>query len=455
MILVAGLGISGAGAFDALARVGAAPAVYDDRDIEKDEPALHAKIASAGAGRYLGGRPVPDEAWDYVVLSPGVPPQLPFIERAKARGAEVIGELELAFRLGKGMFAAITGTNGKTTTTTLTGEIFKAAGLDAVVTGNIGSSVAEKSVGVDEDAWLITEVSSFQLETTLRFRPKIAALLNLTPDHMDRHRTMEAYAAAKARIFANQGPDDVLVYNADDEMVSSLAGGAASRKLPFSRRAALDAGAFVRGGEIVFADGGGGLIAVAYADELKIPGLHNLENALAAAAISLAAGIGPDVAGEVLRGFAGVEHRLEFVCCTGGVRYVNDSKGTNPDAAIKAIEAVGKGIVLIAGGYDKDADFTEYIRAAKGRVRKLLLLGATAEKIKGCALSEGFAEGDILMVSCMGEAVRAGAGFAAPGDTVLLSPACASWDMYRDYEERGADFKAQSLLIQDGGKGAI
>ena len=452
-ILVAGLGISGAGAFGALVRAGAAPDVYDERDIEKADPGLYSRISAAGAGRYLGGMPVPDGPWDYIVLSPGVPMSLPFVERARARGACVIGELELAFRLGRGRYVAITGTNGKTTTTTLTGEIFKAAGLKAVVAGNIGVSVAEKAADADGGTWLVTEASSFQLESTERFRPKIAALLNLTPDHMDRHRTMEAYAAAKAKVFGNQGADDVLVFNADDGLVSGLAADAASRKLAFSRRGAVEAGAYVRDGEIVFADGNGRAVPVIGAGVLRIPGAHNLENALAAVAVSFAAGIGPDVIAGVLEGFAGVEHRLEFVCESGGVRYVNDSKGTNPDAAIKAIEAVGRDIVLIAGGYDKDADFAGYMRASKGRVKKLVLLGATAGKIRDCALSEGFAETDIHMAAGMGEAVRAGAGLARPGDTVLLSPACASWDMYRDYEERGADFKAEARGVPCGDRG--
>ena len=447
-VLVVGLGISGRGAFDALARSGAALAVFDDRDISKDEPEFHNRLDEAGAECYLGGSPVPDERWDYVVLSPGVPPSLPFIERARARGADVIGELELAFRLGRGRYAAVTGTNGKTTTTTLIGEIFSDAGLKTVVTGNIGAAVSIAAVEAEDDTWLVTEVSSFQLETTERFRPKIAVILNLTPDHMDRHRTMEAYASAKAKIFANQEADDVLVYNADDELVCGLAANAVSRKLPFSRRLEPDAGVFVRGGEIVFADGEKGIVHVAGADELIIPGAHNLENALAAVAAAVAAGIGPDVIAGTLRSFKGVEHRLEFVCEAGGVRYVNDSKGTNPDASIKAIEAIGSGIVLIAGGYDKEADFVEYIRAAKGRVKKFILLGATAAKIRDCAVSEGFDEADINMVPCMGEAVRLGAGLADPGDTVLLSPACASWDMYRNYEERGEDFKSGAYGLQ-------
>jgi len=447
-ILVAGLGKSGKAAFDALVKAGAAPDVFDDRDIEKDEPAFYAKLLTAGAGCFLDGKPVPDENRDYVIMSPGVPPLIYFAEKARARGAEVIGEIELAWRLGRGKYAAITGTNGKTTTTTLVGEIFKAAGRKTVVAGNIGTPVVSESTRADEDTWLVTEVSSFQLETIKEFRPKIAAILNLTPDHMDRHVNMDNYAAAKARIFENQEADDVFVYNADDELTASLAYGARSRHIPFSRTKELEYGAFALGGTIVFADTDS-FVNVIRADELQIPGGHNLENALAATAMAFAAGIAPEVIADTLRSFKGVEHRLEFVAEIDGVRFVNDSKGTNPDAGIKAIEAVGENILLIAGGYDKSADFTEYIRAASGRVKKFLLLGATAEKVRACALAEGFSEEDVLTAGSMEKAVAAGAELAEEGDTVLLSPACASWDMYADYEERGRDFKARVAGLKE------
>jgi len=446
-ILVAGLGKSGNAAFNALLKVGAVPAVFDDRDIEKDEPSLFAGLRAAGADLYLGGEPVPDEDWDYIVMSPGVPPMIPFAEKARARGAEVIGEIELSWLLGRGHYAAITGTNGKTTTTTLTGEIFSAAGLKTVVAGNIGTPVVSESVAQDDDTWLVTEISSFQLETIKDFRPKIAAVLNLTPDHMDRHKNMENYAAAKARLFENQEDDDFLVYNADDELVCSVSAGACAKKIAFSRTKELLNGAFVKDGMIVIAENGEAL-EIVRADELQIPGSHNLENALAAAAVAYAAGVGPRVIAKALKDFKGVEHRLEFVSEIGGVRYVNDSKGTNPDAGIKAIEAIGKDILLIAGGYDKDGDFKEYIDAARGRVRKLLLLGATAEKIRGCAIAEGFDAEDVIMAGNMERAVALGAEYARPGDTVLLSPACASWDMYLNYEERGADFKERVTRLE-------
>ena len=440
-VLVAGLGISGKAAFDALVGAGALPAVYDDRDIEADDQEFFGKLKAAGAALYLKGAAVPDEAWDFVVLSPGVPPWLPFVEKAAARGAEVIGELELSCRIGRGVYVSITGTNGKTTTTTLVGEIFNAAGLKAAVCGNIGEAVVTKALEADDETWLITETSSFQLETTRWFRPRIAAFLNLTPDHMDRHKTMDNYAAAKAKIFANQKDGDVLVYNADDARVAALAKASKAALLPFSRTKTFETGAFVKDGKLMVAVQGMAPAPLIDAGELQIPGAHNLENALAAAAVAAAAGISPKVTAGALKNFKGVEHRIEFVAEAGGVRYVNDSKGTNPDASIKAIEAIGQDFLLIAGGYDKGADFTDYIRAAKGRAAKLLLLGTTAEKIRACALAEGFGETEIFIVKGMEEAVRLAAELAEPGDTVLLSPACASWDMYKDYEERGRHFK--------------
>ena len=442
-ILIVGLGVSGKAAFDALLGLGTTSDVFDDRDIAAGEPDFFAKLQNARC--FFNGSPVPDDEWDFVILSPGVPPDLPFIDRARMRGAAVIGELELAYRIGNGKFVAITGTNGKTTTTALTGELLSDAGMKTAVCGNIGRPVVAEAVKADGDTWLVTEVSSFQLETTERFRPGIAALLNLTPDHMDRHKTMENYAAAKAKIHANQGADDVLVYNADDALVSSLAGGSRSEKLPFSRTTELGSGAFIKDGAIVFAGREkGALCPVIGVDELKIPGDHNVENVLAAVAVSFAAGIDATSIARTLRKFKGVEHRLEFVCEVGGVRFVNDSKGTNPDAGIKAIQAIPKTspILLIAGGYDKEAEYRDYIAAARGRAKKLLLLGATAGKIRACAREEGIPEADIVMTGGMEEAVRRGFVLAGAGDTVLLSPACASWDMYTNYEERGTHFKA-------------
>ena len=452
-ILIVGLGKSGIAAFTVLFIEGALLSVYDDRDIEKDDPELFMKLRGSSASLHLKGELSAELSWDMIVLSPGVPPALPFIENAKKRGTKVIGEVELAYLLGQGRYAAVTGTNGKTTTTTLIGEIFAAAGLKTIVAGNIGTPVVSKAVSADTDTWLVTEVSSFQLETIEKFRPKIAVFLNLTPDHIDRHKSMGSYAEAKARIFENQSEDDVLIYNADDELVSLLAEKAPAKKLPFSRGKTLAAGAYICDGMLVFkASENENPVALIRKDELRIPGAHNLENALAAAAAAFSAGVSPSVTADVLKNFKGVDNRIEFVSEYEGIRFVNDSKGTNPDAAIKAIEAISQGgkILLIAGGYDKDADFTEYVRAAKGKVKKFLLLGATAEKIKNAALNEGFSEKDIIMTDGMTEAVRIGFELAEDGDTVLLSPACASWDMYKDFEERGDHFREAVAGLETG-----
>ena len=448
-ILVAGLGKSGLAAMDTLLKEGAILSVYDDRDIEKDEPELFARLKEAHADCFLNGTAVEDRAWDMIVLSPGVPLSLPFVVNAKKQGAKVIGEIELAYILGRGKYAAITGTNGKTTTITLIGELFTAAGLETFVVGNIGTPVVSKAVIASDDNWLVTEVSSFQLETIEMFKPKIAALLNITPEHLDRHETMENYAAAKARIFENQDEHDFLVYNADDQLVASLVATAKSKKVPFSRLRSLETGAFVMNGMVVYSENKNAKpIDIVRVEKLQIPGAHNLENILAATAIAFAAGIKPEVISKALISFKGVEHRIEFVTEIDGIGFVNDSKGTNPDASIKAIEALGEKseILLIAGGYDKNADFSEFISMVVKQVKKLILIGATSEMIKEKALLEGFPEKEIVMAENMGDAVQSGLDFANAGDTVLLSPACASWDMYENFEERGSHFKS---LVRD------
>ncbi|MDR0854396.1 MAG: UDP-N-acetylmuramoyl-L-alanine--D-glutamate ligase [Clostridiales Family XIII bacterium] len=438
-VLIAGMGKSGLAALDAIVKMGPSISVYDDRDIEWEDPKLLTKLRSLDANVYINGEPVPDEAWDYVILSPGVPPAKDFVLAAKRRGAEVIGELELSYQIGNGKYAAITGTNGKTTTTTLVGEIFKASGKKTAVAGNIGTPVVTKALKADDDTWLVTEVSSFQLETTKEFRAEIAAFLNLTPDHMDRHGDMETYGEVKAKIFENQRPEDYFVYNADDEGVSALAEKAKGILIPFSRKKEVSPGVFVKGGRITLGteDGEIDLLGV---EEIFIPGKHNLENVLAAAAVAYSAEIEPTVIAEAIRQFRGVEHRLEFVDKIDGVDFVNDSKGTNPDAAIKAIEAIPAGIILIAGGYDKHSDFTDFINAFRGKVKHMLLIGETAEQIKNTAEGLGFT--NISMEADMGSCVRLGFELAEEGDTVLLSPACASWDMYSCFEERGEHFKA-------------
>jgi len=447
-VTVAGLGVSGFSAADALVELGATVTVLDA--LASDEHADKATLLETlGATVRLGedATTTLPEA-DLVIVSPGWRPTAPLLVQAADRGVTIWGDVELAWRLQRPdrvvPWLGVTGTNGKTTTTTLTGEILRGAGLPAVVCGNIGLPVLPESLSATDDTWLVTEVSSFQLDTTRDFRPRIAAFLNLTPDHLDRHGTLEGYREAKAKVIRNQGPGDVFVYNADDAAAAALAPRAAAagaRVVPFARAGAPQgaADALYASEGMVFLRWDGAEAPLLPAREIRIPGAHNLENALAAAAMARAAGVEADAIAGTLRRFAGVEHRLELALEKDGVRYVNDSKGTNPDASIKAIEAMPGGIVLIAGGYDKHADFADFLKAGLGRVKALVLIGATADAIEEAARAAGYA--DIRRARDMAEAVRLGASAATAGDTVLLSPACASWDMYENYEARGRDFK--------------
>jgi len=438
-VLIVGLGGSGKAAAQAMVKLGAEVFVQDSKSEENIEPQLLAWLREKNVTCYLGCVPEDMGMFDMLILSPGVPPELGFIKDAKAAGAEIIGELEIAYRTGHGNYVAITGTNGKTTTTTLVGEIYKAADKETYVVGNIGVAVISKALSASDDSWLVTETSSFQLETISTFRPQVSAILNLTPDHMDRHKTMANYGNAKAQVFMNQTPDQYCVMNYDDKECWKLAENCKAKVVPFSRLQELEFGAFVKDGNIVIKNEADELVEICAADELQIPGAHNLENALAACAIAYFGGIGKDVIAQVLRTFTGVEHRIEFCGQIDGVRFVNDSKGTNPDAAIKAIEAMKENIILIAGGYDKNSDFEEFVAAFDGRVKALMLLGKTASKIKDTAEKAGFTNSMILkdMEACVREAF----GIAKPGDVVLLSPACASWDMYTSFEQRGEHFK--------------
>ncbi|MDR2157463.1 MAG: UDP-N-acetylmuramoyl-L-alanine--D-glutamate ligase [Clostridiales Family XIII bacterium] len=435
--LIVGMGKSGVAALELMSSFGADMAVYDAGDPGRD-PRTRDLIRASRARGFFGRTP-PAERWDYIVMSPGVPSDLPFVTAAVAAGATLTGDLELAYELDRGIFIAITGTNGKTTTTALVGEMFRNAGIDSAVTGNIGEPAIRSALQAKRDRVLVTEVSSFQLETTSRFRPKIAAILNITPDHLDRHGTMECYGAAKAKVFANQRAEDFLIYNRDDEAVCRLVASGEAAKIPFSRTRRLDCGAFAEGGRIFLASGCGVPVDLAAVSDLRIPGVHNLENALAAAAIAHRGGVDPSVIAATLAEFRGVAHRMEPVDVIDGIRFVNDSKGTNPDASVRAIAAAQPQIVLIAGGYDKQADFRPFIRAFGGKVSHLLLIGQTADALRRTAEAEGFR--GALICADMEECVERGFALAEPGDTVLLSPACASWDMYGGFEERGDHFK--------------
>jgi len=439
-VLVVGMGKSGIAAVYAMVEFGANVFVQDSKTEENIDSQLMEYLKENNVTCYFGCIPEDMGSFDIMILSPGVPTELDFVKEGREKGVEIIGELELAYRAGNGNYVAITGTNGKTTTTTLVGEIYKAAGKITYVVGNIGVAVVSKAISAEDESWLVTETSSFQLETISQFKPEVSAILNLTPDHMDRHKTMENYGKAKAGVFMNQTADQYCVLNYDDKACFDLGKGCNATIVPFSRIEELDFGAFVKDDKIVIKDKSGDIIEICGTEELKIPGSHNLENALAAAAITYFGGIEPAVIADVLRTFSGVEHRIELCNEINGVRFVNDSKGTNPDAAIKAIEAMKENIILIAGGYDKNSSFDEFVEAFDGRVKALMLLGVTAPKIKEAAEKVGFTNIKIFenMEECVQEAFKEG----VPGDVVLLSPACASWGMYKNFEERGRHFKS-------------
>jgi UDP-N-acetylmuramoylalanine--D-glutamate ligase len=385
---------------------------------------------------FFGAHP-PAVGYELLVVSPGVSPAVAPVAEARGRGIEVIGELELAYRYARSPIVAITGTNGKTTTTALAGEIFRGAGWRVLVAGNIGLPLVEV-VETDRADVIVAEVSSFQLETTRHFRPRVAVILNVTPDHLDRHATLAGYAEAKARIFANQGEGDATVLNGDDRVVAAMRGRSRARVLLFSRRHTLDRGSFVQGGRLVL-NLHGAPTDVCGVAEIAIPGAHNLENALAAATATAFLDVPAPVIGNTLREFRGVSHRLEFVAEVNGVTYINDSKGTNPDAAIKALEAYDRPVVLIAGGRNKGNDFGLFAAKIKEKARALVVLGESAEEVAAAAARAGVNK--IARAKDFEEAVYLAREAARPGDVVLLSPACASWDMFNNYEERGELFK--------------
>ncbi len=438
-ILLVGLAKTGISTIKHLNKLGAKVVVNDIKDKDKLKGILDELSDLNNVEYILGYHPENVDDIDMAVVSPGVPLDLPFILKLKSKNIEIIGEVELAYRLSQNpMFIGITGTNGKTTTTSLVGEIFKKANIDTYIVGNIGNPVIDTVDTANENSVLVTELSSFQLESIDTFKPHVSAILNFTEDHLNRHHTMEAYMEAKARIFKNQDEKDFCVLNYDDKDVKSLSDNVKAKKIFFSRKKSLDCGIYLDEDNniIINIDK---KIKLLNKDELSLPGNHNLENCMAAAAIAYVSNIDIDVIREVLKTFAGVEHRQEFVRNLNGIMFVNDSKATNPDSSIKAIESYNRPIVLIAGGMDKQSSFDEFLDAAKENVYALVLLGETAQKIKECAQNKGF--DNITVVKDMKEAVNASYQIAKGGDVVLLSPACASWDMYKSFEVRGIDFK--------------
>jgi UDP-N-acetylmuramoylalanine--D-glutamate ligase len=437
-ILVVGLGKSGLAAALFLRRRGARVTVSDVRSAEalaKEIPALLEQGIAVEAG---GHGLLTFRRQDLIVVSPGVPLNTPELVQVRNFGLPVIGEVELAARYLKGKVLAITGSNGKTTTTSLCGEILEAGGVPVAVGGNIGLPVIALVEESRDDGWSVLEVSSFQLETTEKFRPEIAVILNVTPDHLDRHITFENYIAAKERIFAKQAPEDAVVLNWDDPVTRASAERAPSRVFWFSRKQPVERGAYVLHGGVVFQSANDAKPeSVVAVEKIPLKGEHNVENVLAAVCAARLAGVEAAAIRSAIENFHAVEHRLEFVAALNGVDYYNDSKATNVDAAAKAISSFAGGIHLILGGKDKNSDYTQLSPLLKERVKAVYTIGSAAEKI------ESHIRGDAPIVSAgtLESAVKEAGDAAMPGEIVLLAPACSSFDQFENYEHRGRAFK--------------
>lgn len=445
-VLVVGLARSGMAASKTLKNLGARVLANDlktEDQLEKEARELKAM----GVELHLGIKPdrLIDQT-DLIVLSPAVPMDASFVQKAISQGKEVISEVELAYRLCRAPIVAITGTNGKTTTTALVGEILKEAGKTVHVVGNIGVPFVGKVDEICKEDIVVVEISSFQLEAISQFHPRVCAILNITEDHLDRHKTMENYINTKMRIFENCTDTDWLILNGDDDETVKMKEKTQANVLFFSRKHILEQGAWVEDGQLVV-DIGEGKEIVCHVDDIFIPGSHNLENALAATLMARTLGVSPQSIASTLRSFRGVEHRIEFVDIIDGVKFYNDSKGTNPEASIKAIQAMKGPTVLIAGGYDKGGDFSPFIDAFGDTVRHMVVLGETADKIIKAAQDKGFA--NVHRVKTLEEGVVKAFSLAKPGENVLLSPACASWDMFKDFEERGRVFKEAVRALKE------
>lgn len=437
-VLVFGSGVSGIGAVKLLEEQKAEVILYDGNE-KLDREEIGKKLGKhSRAELVLGGFPEElTEEPDMVVLSPGVPTDLPVIQKMRERNIAVIGEVELAYEYGKGDVLAITGTNGKTTTTTLLGEIMKKYRKEVFVVGNIGNPYTVAAGEMTEHSVAVAEMSSFQLESIVNFRPDVSAILNYTPDHLNRHHTMEAYIAAKENIARNQTEKDYCILNYEDAVMREFGKKLSCQVLYFSSQRKLDRGIYLEDENIIYKNPDE--IVVCSTSELQILGVHNYENVMAAVCMAAAYGVPMEIIREVAKDFRGVEHRIEYVREKNGTVYYNDSKGTNPDAAIKAVQAMNRPTVLIGGGYDKASEYTEWIQSFDGKVKELVLVGATKEKIAADAEKCGFS--DYVFADTFEEAVRRAAQIAGPGEAVLLSPACASWDMFPNYEVRGEKFK--------------
>ena len=439
-VIVAGTGKSGMSAAKLLLQIGAKVVLFDENEKADTTGIMQQLENNPNVSVILGQMTdaIAKEA-ECMVISPGISIEAPFTACFRNHNIPIWSEVELAYRMGKGRLAAITGTNGKTTTTTLTGEIMKAYYESVFVVGNIGTPYTEASLQMQEDTVTVAEISSFQLESIVDFQPEVSAILNVTPDHLNRHHTMEIYADTKMEIALNQTETQVCVLNYDDLLTRAMAEKIRAKAVYFSRLEDLDDGICIKDNNIVWKENGDVKEVVCAISELKLLGTHNIENVMAAVAIAYHMNVPMEIIHNVVVQFKAVEHRIEYVDTINGVDYYNDSKGTNPDAAIKGIQAMVKKTLLIGGGYDKKVAFDEWIKAFNGNVKYLILMGVTAQTIAETAHKYGF--DDIIMVESLEEAVRIANQKAEPGEAVLLSPACASWDMFDSYEQRGDMFK--------------
>lgn len=446
-VLVVGSGISGIGAVEALNRAGAEAILFDSNEKLTTQEVAAKLPEGVKAQIVIGTLPVEDEKRvELVVLSPGVPTDTEFVEGFRNRGIRIWGEIELAYELGRGRVIGITGTNGKTTTTTLVGEIMSAFCEDVDVVGNIGNPYTLTALDATDTTVTVAEISSFQLETIEQFKPDVSAILNITPDHLNRHHTMDNYVAVKEAITRNQTKEQVCVLNYENEYTRAFGDNCPARVVWFSSVRKLEEG-FYQEGEEIYQASDGKITHIMNIHDMNLVGTCNVENVMAAIAITRAMGVPMETILSVVRRFKAVEHRIEFVATKKGVDYYNDSKGTNPDAAIQGIKAMSKPTILIGGGYDKQSEYDEWIEAFDGKVKCFVLIGQTREKIAECAKKHGI--DNIILADTFEEALDICTKNAVSGDAVLLSPACASWGMFPNYEVRGKMFKEYVNKLED------
>ncbi|MBC8590713.1 UDP-N-acetylmuramoyl-L-alanine--D-glutamate ligase [Wansuia hejianensis] len=437
-VLVIGLGISGITTIKAIHKLGANISISDTKQESELREVLDS-IKDIPLEKYLGTENVNLDKFDLIIKSPGIPPTSKLIKEATKKDIKIITDMELGYLLSPTKnLIAITGTNGKTTTTTLTGEILKKANHNTFVVGNIGVGILDKIIDCKREDVFVIEASSFQLENTIKFKPKVSVILNLSPDHLDWHGSYDNYIESKKKVFRNQDKDDYVVLNYDDSLIRTFQKEIQANIIWFSVNQPLDNGIYLDGDNICISCRGTKHKLLSR-KKLKLLGKHNLENILASIGIGYAIGIDTEIIKKTICNFKGVEHRLEYVLDKNQRRFYNDSKGTNVEASIKAIEAIEGPIILIAGGYDKDVEFDELIKNFNNKVKYLILLGQTKEKIKESAVKYGFMKN--YFVKDMKEAVKVAYDLSEKGDNILLSPACASWGMYKNFEVRGRAFK--------------